>query len=482
MYSNINRQAKLNNLDLKALSNLLGVKTDEEFIFFPNKYRGFKTKARDYIFKYSNRDSYILLGNLLDPNKTKKDKFGNNIIDTNSSNIKYVPAIMLDIDSHSYGLKPNLAELVKDSIVKRFREDYKIDIEPNAILYSGRGLQLFWFINEYDIRRPNIVNLMKDFRELLVKEVSFMLEEINTFLIDSGVNSDLSIDKSTSIKRQLFRAPGFENTISGTVAHFIHFYERKRLEIGKTIEDLKKELGIKSSGKKFVEFKKSKNNYNLDTLLQHREEDTLAYLFRNEVGVRHKCFTNLITIKLNQGKDDETIIKELKKVNSKLVNTYYKKLKEIKTDVQRIKTFWNKKTNGCIKVKNSTMVDYLGISEEELSNNEWKTFRHRKSRIKVSKEVRNKKIKELFEMRTPVKRIAEICKVSRTTVYKIINDIKLALIKNRELLLLAVKETSVRANIWYIDYINHISNIENLNSHKLNTLKYSNIEKYKKIE
>lgn len=481
MYNNINRQVKLNNLDLKALSHLLGVKADEEFIFFPNKYRGFKTKARDYMFKYSNRDSYILLGNLLDPNKTKKDKFGNNIVDTNSSNIKYVPAIMLDIDSHSYGLKPNLAELVKDSIVKRFREDYKIDIEPNAILYSGRGLQLFWFINEYDIRRPNIVNLMKDFRDLLVKEVGFMLGEINTFLMDNGINSDLSVDNSTSIKRQLFRAPGFENTISGTIAHFIHFYERKRLVIGKTIEELKEDLISKSSGKKFVKFNKRKSNYNIDTLLQHREEDTLLYLFRNEVGVRHKCFTNLVTIKLNQGKDEETIIRELNEVNDKLVNTYYKDMKEIEVDVQRIRTFWNKKSNGNIKVKNTTMINYLGISDEELSNNEWKTFssKHKKKSNKV---IRNNRIKELFKKSTPVKQIAELCSISRTTVYKVLNELRKALIQNREQLLSSVKETSIKANIWYIEYINFISNIENLNSHKLNTLKYSNIEKYKKIE
>lgn len=481
MYSNINRQVKLNNLDLKALSHLLGVKADEEFIFFPNKYRGFKTKARDYMFKYSNRDSYILLGNLLDPNKTKKDKFGNNIVDTNSSNIKYVPAIMLDIDSHSYGLKPNLAELVKDSIVKRFREDYKIDIEPNAILYSGRGLQLFWFINEYDIRRPNIVNLMKDFRDLLVKEVGFMLGEINTFLMDNSINSDLSIDKSTSIKRQLFRAPGFENTISGTVAHFIHFHERKRLEIGRTIKELKKELGIKSSGKKFVKFSKRKSNYNIDTLLQHREEDTLSYLFRNEVGVRHKCFTNLISIKLNQRKNDETIVRELEEVNDKLVNTYYKDIKEIEVDVQRIRTFWDKKTRGNIKVKNSTMVEYLGISDEELSNNEWRTFssKHKK---KSNNDIRDNRIKELFEKNTPIKQIAELCNISRTTVYKVLKDWKGTLIKNRELLLSSVKETSFKSMIWYIEYINYISNIENLNSQKLNTMKYSTIEKYKKIE
>ena len=477
------KRPKLNEEDILCLSRLLGVKNNEEFVIFPSKYRPLKTTLRkiNHVYTY-NKDVYLLLGSLKDDMKFTKDKFGNNILDTKTNNIKYVPAIMIDIDSHRFGLNRQKAEIIKDTLVYRLRNDYKTNIVPDEISYTGRGLQLFYNVNEYAKGKKNILSLAKDFKSLIVGEIEKILEDFNKFFMETGQRVELEIDNLTSMKRQLFRCPGFVNTKSGQEAHFIFHQEReRRIVMGPAIKELKEEIGIKPTGRKFVKFKKDKKFNSVKELHDKREEDTIAHLLRYGKGVRHKCYMNLITIKLNRGDDENDIVKSLLTLDSKIDEPYFKDKAEVEANVQNIKEYWRVKFDGIIKVSNEGMQEFLGVSDEDLTKYDWKTFGQGKNKESSAKTNKYDKTIELYENGVSVTQIAKEVGCSRTTIYKYISLFELRRKELRGILLASMfdnkelfsKELALVKGPLYID---------NLNRAKLNTFKKDTHKTYKKIE
>jgi helix-turn-helix domain of resolvase len=477
------KRPKLNEEDILCLSRLLGVKNDEEFVIFPSKYRPLKTTLRkiNHVYTY-DKDVYLLLGSLKDDMKFSKDKFGNNVLDTKTNNIKYVPAIMIDIDSHRFGLNRQKAEIIKDTLVYRLESDYKTNIVPDEISYTGRGLQLFYNVNEYAKGKKNILSLAKDFRSLIVGEIEKILEDFNKFFMETGQRVELEIDNSTSMKRQLFRCPGFVNTKSGQEAHFIFHQEReRRIVMGPAIKELKEELGIKPTGKKFVKFKKDRKFNSVRELHDKREEDTIAHLLRYGKGVRHKCYINLITIKLNRGDNENDIVKSLLTLDSKIDEPYFKDKAEVEANIQNVKEYWKVNFDGEIRVSNENMQDFLGISDEDLAKYSWRTFGQSRSVNKSAGINKYDRVMELFRNGVCVSQIAkEVC-CSRTTVYKYVGMHELKVKELRAILLASMfdnkelfsKELALVKGPLYID---------NLNRAKLNTFKKDTHKTYKKIE
>jgi len=467
--------------DIKALSRLLGVKSDENFFIFTSKYRPLKTNLKrvHYNYTYEN-DVYILLGSLKDENKTFKNKYGKEVFDTKASNIKYIPALMIDIDSHRFGLNEDVAKEISKTLVNRLENDYEIDLVPDEISYTGRGLQLFYNVNEYDRSKRKIVSLAKDLRKLIVGELEIIINELNEFFSDLGIRTELEIDNSTSSNRQLFRCPGFINTKSGKEAHFLYVHDReKRIVMGEYINELKQELGIRPTGRKYVKFNIKRKFHSINELHNKRGQDTLAYLFRHGKGVRHKCYTNLITIKLNRGDSKEEIVRSLSEIDSILEDSYFKSDKEIEREVEYIVRYWKNKSNGIIKVSNENMIEYLGISDEELEEYQWQTFG--KSSKKKVKRISMEEIIKLWKEDYSITTIARMLDCSRTTVYKYVNVFKNLRKEQRQELLLAV-ESNKDGFYNILCKILNISYIDNLNRAKVNTYVENLTTKDKLIE
>lgn len=387
---------------------------------------------------------------------------------------------MIDIDSHRFPLSEEKAEIIKDILVLRLSEDYKTNIVPDEILYTTRGFQLFYNVNEYDPSKRRIHSLAKDFRSMLIEEIEILINDFNKFFKDTGVRMELEIDKSTSTKRQLFRCPGFINTKSGEEAHFIFHQEReKRIVMSEHIKELKDELGIKPTGRKFVKFKKNRKFNNINNLHDNRITDTISHLNRYKEGVRHKCYTNLITIMLNMGLDEGSIVKELSRIDKECNTNYYSDESKILDDIKVVRDYWLRKTGGVIKVSNSAMVDYLGISDEDLVDYEWLTFSKSSKPKKEGKDLFSE-IKEVYK-NLSVSEIARVVGCSRTTVYKYIRTIEAEKKEGRVYLLTAVSDNK-NSSKKIVKSVKRIVSIDNLNRTILNTRKEYQKFNSKKLE
>ena len=314
--------------------------------------------------------------------------------------------IVIDIDNHT-GADPADIKRQYDTITAYYRfknMDASGDYIPNTIVYTGRGVQLWFCIEQISYKRLDIY-------ETITGE---LIDQVGRLLTDHPDTLEgLTLDAGASRNAAgLFRAPWSYNRKAKTRAEFIILHD-DYIEPMEAAREIREKL--KSTGK-VINYRTAATRANIHALKRQRSLINLVKL-RQERGETIQRNDILLCISYIWGKiclDDMEIIEHVKSVNRLFNNPMTNK--EIQ---QTLKTALVKR----YKAKNETIIEFLGITEEE--QNEISFYpggRREKERAKKreEKETRDKQILNMYEAGETQEDIARKLNISRGTVCNVL--------------------------------------------------------------
>lgn len=330
-----------------------------------------------------------------------------------SENLVNIQNIIIDIDSHNSNL--TIEELNKHILEFQKKLIDKLLIKPNFINRTGRGIHL-WFCIE-----PCYVALDK----ICLAVIDMICNHIKEIMKELG-EKELSIDKSSSLKLNgLFRLPYTYNTKANKWAEG-ELLHKETPNINTLYKKLKKS-GYKSryfsnEKKSNQEKKKNKKQYKFSGKIKYNDytpclihrKKFMDYLFKTrdiEIGSRDIMIFAMYStvIMLLEREEAEEYCIEL--------NESFKeplKYSELYTIFKEI----NKKQHRFTVEK---LFDFVNATEEE---KEWfykSTIKEEKKAEKRKEKIeRNIKVKELYEKGISIVQISKEMKISRPTIYKIL--------------------------------------------------------------
>ena len=120
-------------------------------------------------------------------------------------------AIVIDVDCHTDSVTDQARDLLIDSFVWRLNNDCIQCgdlISPNYIVLTGRGVQLWWFINP--VYAPKFENCILDVANHFISIIQTLLDEFQSEL----VGMEVDVPASTNLAG-LYRLPGSSNPATG---------------------------------------------------------------------------------------------------------------------------------------------------------------------------------------------------------------------------------------------------------------------------
>lgn len=321
--------------------------------------------------------------------------------------------LIIDIDSHTSKLTiDELNEHIKDIEPKLID---KMIIKPNFVNRTGRGLHL-WFCIE-----PCHVALNK----ICMSVIDMLCTHIEQILNELG-ETELTLDKVSSLKLNgLYRVPYTYNTKAKRWAegYLIHMDEPHINELNQKLRSKGFQsayYGVKSKKKKVKQ-----TNYNYDKTklkdndytpcLLHRKR-FMDYLFKTrdiEIGMRNKMFFGLYVtlIMLMSTEDARAYCEEL---NEQLVEPLHPyELMGIFKSVKK-------------KVYRYTVDNFFVLIDATEEEKKWfkklTAKEEKRQQKRDEKKAKYAKIKEMKNEGMSITEIHRITKVSRTTIYNIINE------------------------------------------------------------
>ena len=314
--------------------------------------------------------------------------------------------IVIDIDNHA-GADPADIKRQYDAITAYYRfknMDASGDFIPNTIVYTGRGVQLWYCIEQISYKRLDIYETITG---ELINQVGKLLADHPDTL--EGLTLDAGASRNAA---GLFRAPWSYNRKAETKAEFtiLHDSYIESMEEAKRIRE-----ELKSTGK-VINYRTAATKANIHALKRQRSLVNLVKL-RQARGETIQRNDILLCISYIWGKiclDDMEIIEQVKSVNRIFNNPMTNK--EIE---QTLKTALVKR----YRAKNETIIDFLGITEEEQSEISFypggKREKERAEKRK-EKEARDKQILNLYEAGETQEDIARKLNISRRTVCNVL--------------------------------------------------------------
>lgn len=359
-------------------------------------------------------------------------------LDTTGSNISRVPGIIIDIDAHGYGLPEKDFVELANSLDFYLKDEYNIPV--HFINFTGRGLQLFFSVNEFNPNNKVMYALASDCNKYLKK----IVREIITFLsTEDNYYKYLIVDDSISPKRQMFRMPGTVNFTSGKVAHcLVENHKIKRHIMSSLVENCKSALGIKSTGKEWIDYKKeAKSKHgkvthykgNAKMLLERRIHDDILLLEHRGEGSRNDCYCNMVISMISLKMTDNEIINKLLTIDEQFHK--FRSTHDVEKFVAGVEKLYNSRAvNGVYKLTNRKIEDeWYGITAEEYNSLEFLTYglssqkelkleRRRKAKMEKIDAILNYYVEQVKSNCVNISKIAREFSISRTTVYTYIND------------------------------------------------------------
>ena len=328
--------------------------------------------------------------------------------DRGKDNIFALHNIVIDIDNHTPGADPGQIGRQYDTITEYYKEkemDGSGDYIPNSIVFTGRGVQLWYCIEQISYKRLDIYETITG---EIIRQVKEMLEDHPDTL------EGLELDEGASHNAAgLFRAPWSYNRKADTRADFITLHDDyiESMEAAKEIR-----ARDKQENKKIISYKAALDNVDIQAIKRHNSIARLVEL-RQGRGATIKRNNILLCVAYIWGRiciDDMEIIGHVKSVN-RLFNMPMTN-KEIQ---QTLKTALVKR----YRAKNETIINFLEITKEEqeiinLYPGDGREAERANQRKK--KAARNKEILRLYESGETQEAIAAKLNICRKTVYNVL--------------------------------------------------------------
>lgn len=338
-----------------------------------------------------------------------------------SENIFSYNNIVIDIDCHKKDI-PHfyLNEVIEEFIYRINRDLYDTEIIPthNILVRTGRGIQLWWSINQIPSELGWLYNKAQ---KSLIKAIKDLLNEYSELDL-------LEVDESSSVKKiGFYRMPSTINSKTKALVES-EIMRETRYDINDLISCFQDE----------EEVTREKENYVFDrtykTLHNKRIEIIRNLAIKKvEEGIIKGYRNNYLWLYYNacfQAYSEKIADKMLDELNA----IFLCPLKA--SQIRAIKKYIKNKKG--LQMKQSTFFELLG--EEPFSRTrDMERIEKRKNKIE-----RNKKIVELYRLGKTVKEICEEFKVSKPTVLKILNIKELKKDRKEEILKLKNKGIGIK--------------------------------------
>ena len=340
------------------------------------------------------RQDYYITANVMSAGTRDKD------------NLFALHNIVIDLDNHTAGADPDKIRRQYDTITALYRfktMDASGDYIPNTIVYTGRGVQLWYAIEQISYKRLDIYETLTGD---IIRQVKELLQD------NPDTLEGLTLDEGASHNAVgLFRAPWSYNRKAGTRADFtiLHDCYIESMDEAKRIREQLKEAGRASD-----HYRTPTTNINAFAIKRQRSLEQLVRI-RQGKGAAIRRNDILLCVSYVWAKiciDDMELIGHVKEVN-RLFNTPMTN-KEIQAT---LKTALVKRYTA----KNSTIIEFLGITQEEREAINLYTAREEeREKQRKKKAARDKEVLRLTEEGKTQEDIAARLHISRRTVCNIL--------------------------------------------------------------
>lgn len=426
-------------------------------------------KLAEVIFDDNRYDGFVVFGRRKDTDKVIKKLFSKRVTELSSSEFPINPrsnlyignnivkhpqkwsgdevfaykSVVLDIDAHDslkkrnnfdnerdYLLQWNTIEDETDIILWNIRH-YKLP-EPNLIIFSGRGIQLWFGIITMAAGYEDNDDLYDGFRNALYGLYKHMMEEISGCKFN-GINM-LTLDQIASKKKMgFYRLPGSYNTMvknkKYNKSRIEVFHKRKllRSDMRKVIEEYKEliieeeqedlsqaipleedilgEDTISVPDKRYISLLRKRTAF-IEWLIKHRDAPAGRETRKRMLFQLHNACLQYMSKEIADEK-----VREVNKLFKRPLGHISNIINEKKTYKYKLNRFYNS----------------LDVKEDEIKEfNKWFNPKPRNytrdTARRTKKENRNAEILRLHKGGKRMVEIASITGVSRQTISKIIKN------------------------------------------------------------
>lgn len=322
-----------------------------------------------------------------------------------SENLFSLQNIVIDVDCHNSTITEYGRQEILDSFLWRMNRDCDIP-QPNIIHYTGRGLQLWWCLEEVS---KSLLWLYKIATQRLIDRLNALQAEYMDFDI-------LSIDSVSKNPIGFFRLFGSHNTKANTQG-IVHIQTDHRYDLN----NLLTKIEIVEQETKPVQTRTIKNTSSQEySALNYKRAKFLEWLIESRnAPINTENRDKILFLYYNARVQIEN--QEQAKESTQKLNEQFK---EPLQRVENIFSYINKR--GYLSFKNQTWLDFLGLTESErcgYTMQEPKSNYSRDQKRKLLKEERNQTI---LKMRKEGKTKSEISKslgIAPRTVYNVLQSL-----------------------------------------------------------
>lgn len=345
-------------------------------------------------------------------------------------NLHTVQNIVLDIDAHS-GKRNRDAFLQRlDAVLYLAFKDEAFPLPvPNTIVYTGRGVQLWWAVCPFSAKKLTYV--YHDLVGYFVDEITKRIHE------DKELKKHITVDVAASQKESgLFRIPGTWNAKSRTFGSFRVLHENKIDAVSLFFARHPK------TGKPFVKYKSKRKNAFCEYGKFMEEKIRHLIKLRRENGADENGFRDLYCLivycaYLSSGTAEEAAWEKTMALNE----DFQSPLPE-----RELRNYMSSATEKKYRFTFEKVIEYLDIAEKEQEiiqlkpagvrkeEREMAKKRAEENRIRRNKEKEKKKlcVLEMFTKGYTQQKIAGIIGCTQSTVSKIIKDAGIKCKKGRK--------------------------------------------------
>lgn len=303
-------------------------KKPDQWIQYHYKYYEIASDVSEWV----DNDSYVSMNTFYSPKRY-------------STNLREIRAFYVDLDCYNVGLTP-------EQVVMNLKTDY-FDTNlptPNLINYSGRGVNLIWFLDPISGLAINRWNKLQ-------KKILDMLKPLGS-------------DEASTDASRVFRLAGSTNSKSGKTvyAELLHNYKYDFQEVIEEYFPAIKQKNKPKTKERLSNKKKANVNHIFTeySLVKTRMKDldTLIQLRQNEIeGCREVLLFLYRYWSLVDTNDYEKALNKIIELNNTLTNPL--PINEISRDTKSAEMYYDSEEG--FQISNEKLIKWLHITKEEQS-------------------------------------------------------------------------------------------------------------------
>ena len=366
-------------------------------------------KSLEKMADFHQYQEYFLTANSFSTPKERKKK-----------NLYTIQNIVLDIDIHSAKRDREVFVQRLDAVLYLAFKDKTFPLPvPNTVVYTGRGIQLWWAVCPFSAKE-----LLYVYHDLVRYFASEITKRINE---DKELKKYVIVDAAASKKESgLFRMPGTWNAKSRTFGSFRILHENKFDAVTLFFDRHPK------TGKPFIKYKSKRKNGFRDYGKYMEEKIRHLIKLRREEGLEENGFRDLYCLivycaYLSSGTAEEIAWEKTMALNESFQHPLLEK---------ELRNYMSSATEKKYRFTFEKVIEYLDIDKKEQETIHLKPAGVRKKehemakkraeenrrRRKEEKEKKKRCVLELFMKGYTQQKIAGIIGCTQSTVSKTINE------------------------------------------------------------